>query len=139
MDDVYFLFKVKRYDNNKEWVQGCYNKDKDKIGEREFTLMLNEPMLLNYNSVFNIVDVATICPYTGFEDINECEIFLNDIVRFEDDYNNEYFGCIKFNSELNIYIIEPKSPIPICFIKQCHWSLLRNLEVIGNIFDDTEW
>lgn len=137
MDDVYFLFKAKRYDNNKEWVQGCYNKDKDKIGEREFTLMLNEPMLLHYNSVFNIVDVATFCPYAGFEDINGCEIFLNDIVRFEDDYNNEYFGRIKFNSELNIYIIEPKNPI--CFIKQCHWSSLRNLEVIGNVFDDTEW
>ena len=137
MDDVQFLFKAKRYDKNKTWVQGYHNKDK--IGDLEFTLMLpnKQPMSFSYFRLFEIVDSDTFCPYTGFEDVNGREIFLKDIVRFEDDYNNEYFGCIKFNSEFNVYIIEPKNPI--CFIEQCHWSSLRNLEVIGNVFDDTEW
>lgn len=135
MDNTCFLFKAKRYNKNNEWVQGYHNKDQ--IGNLEFTLMLNKLMSLSYFRLSEIVDVETYCTYAGFEDINGCEIFLNDIVRFEDDYNNEYFGRIKFNSEFNVYIIEPKNPI--CFIEQCHWSSLRNLEVIGNVFDDTEW
>lgn len=134
MDDKYFLFKAKKYDDG-TWVQGYHNEDK--LEYQEFTLMLDEPTSLSYNGVFNIVDSKTYCAYAGFEDINGCEIFLNDIVRFEDDYNNEYFGRIKFNSEFNVYIIEPKNPI--CFIEQCHWGSLKNLEVIGNVFDDTEW
>lgn len=112
MDNVR-LFKVKTH--NDEWIQGS----------------------LNVNSTMNDININTFCPYTGFEDINNCEIFLNDIVRFEDDYNNEYFGCIKFNSDFNVYIIEPKNPI--CFIEECNWSTLNNLEVIGNVFDNTEW
>ena len=134
MDDKYFLFKAKKYDDG-TWVQGCHNEDK--LEYQEFTLMLDEPTSLSYNGVFNIVDSKTFCPYAGFEDVNDKEIFLNDIVKFEDDYNNEYFGCIKFNSDFNVYIIEPKNPI--CFIEQCHWGSLRNLEVIGNVFDNTEW
>ena len=135
MDDAYFLFKAKRHNENKEWIYGSCNKDE--IAGREFVLMLDNPTSFSYNDVFDIVDSVTFCKYAGFEDINGHEIFLNDIVRFEDDYNNEYFGCIKFNSDFNVYIIEPKNPI--CFIEQCHWNLLRNLEVIGNVFDGTEW
>lgn len=139
------LFKAKRLDNG-EWVEGsllqttavslksfivessCYTFDK-----------------WDWNECAQ-VDTDTICQYTGLTDKNGNKIWENDILSVlligETDEQKE--NCIvrygrkteNFRIELGFNLEWTKTDYLRCDI--CFWTENREVEVIGNIFDNPE-
>lgn len=129
MDDRY-LFKAKRIDNG-EWVQGYLYG----IWEKRYILwgMTNDvPDMIE-------VEPSTICQCTGLKDKNGKLIWENDIVKVygdTDDFGNDlyYFFKVVWNKDLccwwlsDIYTKED----------ECLYIYLKEIEILGNVFDNPE-
>ena len=130
------LFKAKRIDNG-EWVYGNYAFT-DTNGEQHFIFQ---------NKAFeHEVDKNTICQYTGLTDKNGNKICENDIlsVLLIGEPDEEKENCIvrygrkaeNFRIELGFNLEWTKTYYLRCDI--CFWIENREVEVIGNIFDNAE-
>lgn len=139
------LFKAKRIDNG-EWVEGFllikYYQElphdrfairyKTKGDEHEWT-----PKYLTTE-----IDPGTVCQYTGLTDKNGNKIWENDIIQYIDG-ELSVNGVIRFGRheqivmlELGFYV-EWVSKETECFKTDiCYWVEKRDIEVIGNIFDN---
>lgn len=124
------LFKAKRLDNG-EWVEGDLIHSFD--GENRFAIS-------NAAGLYEIVPY-TICQYTGLTDKNENKIWENDVcyyddidvcvVRFGEYDNNTGHKHVGFYTAWRKYKYMFRSDIGF-------WVKERELEVIGNIFDNPE-
>lgn len=127
------LFKAKRTSNG-EWVRGSLVK----IYEQEFRIVteddLEETYILDsvYDGEMTMVDEDTICQWTGLYDYKGNKIWENDIVK---DLSCGYKGLVKYTGAE--YSIEWKGN---SYIRKdmTFWVENRELEVIGNIFDNTD-
>lgn len=82
-----------------------------------------------------LIDHETICQYTGFDDKNETRIFEYDIIKFDDD-GSEYFGKVVF--EYGAFWIKWLNENSILRKELYFWATEREIEVIGNIFDNPD-
>lgn len=124
------LFKAKRLDNG-EWVEGDLIHSFD--GENRFAIS-------NAAGLYEIVPY-TICQYTGLTDKNGNKIWQNDVcyyddmdvcvVRFGEYDNNTGHKHVGFYTAWRKYKYMFRSDIGF-------WVKERELEVIGNIFDNPE-
>lgn len=133
------LFKAKRLDNG-EWVEGYYSKSPHPfsgfIKDFIFAPYYDKEQEVGYDNGY-MVDVSTLCQYTGLTDKNGTKIWENDIVRKSD---TNALGWIR---ERNC---------KVSFDKYGYWKITteygdgywlaelgsEQLEVIGNIFDNPE-
>lgn len=135
------LFKAKRIDNG-EWVEGYLIKD---LHEEEWYIGYLFGGDAHDTDVAKI-DPNTICQYTGLTDKNGNKIWENDILSVlligETDEQKE--NCIvrygrkaeNFRIELGFNLEWTKTDYLRCDI--CFWTENREVEVIGNIFDNPE-
>lgn len=123
------LFRGKRIDNG-EWVKGFYVciPDTHYIMTGKFDSLTNGII----NSEAYKVDPDTIGQFTGLTDENGVKIFEGDIVRygdtihrvvFEQRNGTAYFGLVYAACET----------LPFG-----HYQDLKQIEVIGNIYDNLE-
>lgn len=96
-------------------------------------LVIKEPYKNDSSNVWHI-ESDTIGQYTGLTDKNGKKIFEGDIVDFPDRSDGDRYGVIQYDSEETEFII-------ICDLfceglGRYHYS--RNVEVIGNIYDNPE-
>lgn len=130
------LFKAKRIDNG-EWVYGFYMDRKVPEIIEDGTWVIWE------------VDKDTICQYTGLTDKNGNKIWENDVVRYQFDTDD----CIFPNKDTKkrvgkIFFSDFRASFSVAMGRNGSKAINNDLfkyvqngnrvEVIGNIFDNTE-
>ena len=71
------LFKAKRIDNG-EWVEGYYLRDQYHIGGKDIIFYRKDSD--RFTVYTNIIDIETLCQFTGLCDKNGKRIWENDIL-----------------------------------------------------------
>ena len=133
------LFKAKRLDNG-EWV--CWNIYGELCrlsGKRTRLAIKNGATTHYYDYIYQVIeriDKNTICQYTGLTDKNGNKIWENDVVFVTDDDGNTGqvdtgLGNIDFLEGL--WYICGRVQCSLYDINKCF-----QIEVIGNIFDNTD-
>lgn len=120
------LFRGKSLKDN-EWTEGYYcrygwtGKEKDYI-------------IPDYASALYAVEVEsnTLGQFTGLTDKNGVKIFEGDIVRYGDTIHKVVFEQRNGTAYFGL-VYSPIETLPFG-----HYQDLRQLEVIGNIFDNPE-
>lgn len=126
------LFKAKCAEEPYDWVEGYLNKC-----EREF-------IISNDDGLGVFIKPDTICQYTGLTDKNGNRIWENDVIQYIDE-DLAVNGVVRFGRheqivmlELGFYV-EWVSNEAECFKTDiCYWAERRDIDVIGNIFDNPE-
>ena len=126
------LFRAKRIDNG-EWVEGDLIQDRDLetayiSGWDYYTTeggLEREPFECE-------IKLETICQFTGLKDKNGNRIWENDIVRIENSMD-EGIGNIEFYD--GMWYVDGKPNNSLYDIVEYDEA---DVEVIGNIFDNTE-
>lgn len=139
------LFRAKAINRNKG-----YHKTKYKNGDWVYGLVTrlydgrfeNLPAeMTDINGVSGIeVDYKTIGQYTGVTDNNRVKIFEGDICRFKR-FNDVHVGKIVFNVTTASFVMWYQSIVGAYSEKATQKMLLSlcdDIEVIGNIHDNTE-
>lgn len=139
MDDRY-LFKAKRIDNG-EWVQGSLVYDnRDEMYRIIIDIHYSTGTCLTTDNAPK-VDASTICQCTGLKDKNGKLIWENDIVKFDVYYyeklESSTISQIKWCDDLcslSIVVNDRGTRGTLGHVT----DLNKEIEVIGNIFDNKE-
>ena len=131
------MFKAKRKDTS-EWIYwNIYGELCRESGKRE-RLSIKKGATTHYydyiNQVYQIIDIKTICQYTGLTDKNRRKIWENDIVKCNyDDYGDKgtYIGKVFFREDTCTFLVTDMKSTNYEW-----WN--EDKEVIGNIFDNLE-
>lgn len=148
------LFKAKRIDNG-EWIEGYYLRDQYHIGGKDIIFYRKDSD--RFTVYTNIIDIETICQFTGLTDKNGKKIWENDVLMCHG--NSEDLAKAVFG-EFGVRDIETGSIvdkvtgwhyeiIPTDKISRCEpfcWSMPLTeyyidrceMEVVSNIFDNPE-
>lgn len=130
------LFKAKRVDNG-EWVEGYYLRDQYHIGGKDIIFYRKDSD--RFTVYTNIIDIETLCQFTGLYDKNGNKIWENDIVNYNGEYAPVKFGmyCSSFdygNYNFGFYVDFPEETF---YRKELgYWC--RKVEASGNVFDNPE-
>jgi uncharacterized phage protein (TIGR01671 family) len=149
-----FLFKAKRIDNG-EWVEGYYIRDQYHIGGKDIIFYRKDSD--RFTVYTNIIDIETLCQFTGLCDKNGKKIWENDILMCHG--NPKDLAKVLFG-EFGVRNIETGSivdkvvgwhyeVVPTDEISRCEpfcWPMPLTeyyidrceMEVVGNIFDNPE-
>ena len=138
------LFKAKRIDN-KEWVEGFLFETQENT-YIAYDKQFDDDLFLSPQNIFICIDKDTLCQSTGLTDKNGNKIWENDICRYIDEDENgikEETFVVKygrhaelFDINMGFYIDWIKTNYYRCDL--VFWTENRNIEVIGNVFDNTE-
>ena len=148
------LFKAKRIDNG-EWVEGYYLRDQYHIGGKDIIFYRKDSD--RFTVYTNIIDIETLCQFTGLCDKNGKKIWENDILMCHG--NPKDLAKVLFG-EFGVRNIETGSivdkvvgwhyeVVPTDAISRCEpfcWPMPLTkyyinrceMEVVGNIFDNPE-
>ena len=124
------LFRGKRKDNG-EWVEGDLLKYE--TGE---TAILSRFSRYGFEAteiyLRNKVIPETVCQYTGLTDKNGRKIFEGDIVRYGDTIHKVVFEQRNGTAYFGL-VYSPFETLPFG-----HYQDLKQIEIIGNIYDNPE-
>nr|DAM71850.1 MAG TPA: YopX protein [Caudoviricetes sp.] len=148
------LFKAKRKDNG-EWIEGYYIRDQYHIGGKDIIFYRKDSD--RFTVYTNIIDIETLCQFTGLCDKNGKKIWENDILMRHG--NPKDLAKVLFG-EFGVRNIETGSivdkvvgwhyeVVPTDAISRCEpfcWPMPLTeyyidrceMEVVGNIFDNPE-
>lgn len=128
------LFKAKRIDNG-EWVEGYYLRDQYHIGGKDIIFYRKDSD--RFTVYTNIIDIETLCQFTGLCDKNGKKIWENDIC----DRKEKYPEVVKMtNGDWTLdysYAIGRDYGNSYCNLG-FYVNERKCVEVIGNIFDNPE-
>jgi uncharacterized phage protein (TIGR01671 family) len=128
------LFKAKRVDNG-EWVEGYYLRDQYHIGGKDIIFYRKDSD--RFTVYTNIIDIETLCQFTGLYDKNGNKIWENDIC----DRKEKYPEVVKMtNGDWTLdysYAIGRDYGNSYCNLG-FYVNERKCVEVIGNIFDNPE-
>lgn len=127
------LCKAKNITNG-NWCEGYLIKIKWYLDEQEFFAIIPKNACIYPHceiSEYIEIDPETICWDTGIKDIYQNVIWENSIVRLNDE-EDEMFK-VTWHEDSGRYVIEGYS---ICTDFDSYYG--RDMEVIGNIFDNQE-
>ena len=122
------LFKAKRVDNG-EWVEGYYLRDQYHRSGKDIIFYRKDS---DWFTVYtNIIDIETLCQFTGLTDKNGKRIWENDIIQY-----GAVAAVVKFgeygNGNLGFYVDFPEETN---YRKDfSYWA--KKVVVIGNAVDD---
>ena len=126
------VFRGKRKDNG-EWIEGFFTCATD-CCERLYFIDVPRKDPDDSNHRYEI-DPETVCEFTGLTDKNSVKIFEGDIVKTK---YGRHCKVIWFSSrcyvQWDLFPVENKHEAPDHFDI---WDF-KNLEVIGNIYDNPE-
>lgn len=129
------LFKAKRKDDGK-WVEGYYLRDQYHIGGKDIIFYRKDSDLFTVYT--NIIDIETLCQFTGLYDKNGDKIWENDIFQYTDEAMVIQKDLIEYNethaSFVRLHNAE-KLGLQYLWIDE---ATCNHGEVIGNIFDNKE-
>ena len=137
------LFKAKRKDNG-EWVEGqLFKTNFLTFIFSEVTNGSYDGEAMNFINPYYYVDSETVCQYTGLTDKNGEKIWENDICSYHDtrkdicvirfgEYNNiSRSRHIGFYANWDTFGFMFRQDLGF-------WAKEREIEVVGNIFDNPE-
>lgn len=129
------LFKAKSvYDG--EWVEGYYIRDQYHIGGKDIIFYRKDSD--RFTVYTNIIDIETLCRFTGLCDKNGNKIWENDIFQYTDETMVAQRDLIEYNethaSFVRLHNTE-KLGLQYLWIDE---ATCNHGEVIGNIFDNKE-
>ena len=125
------LFKAKGISDGK-WVEGL------------LTIMWGQYHIINPNDENTAypIDTDTICQYTGLTDKNGNKIWENDVVKYKNADGIKFngttltvIGKVVYNEKTASFAVYGKDEIGG---KHCDYFPIKNVEVIGNIFDNPD-
>lgn len=124
------LFKAKSVYNG-EWVEGYYLRDQYHIGGKDIIFYRkNSDRFTVYT---DIIDIETLCQFTGLCDKNGNKIWENDVIQYGAVAAVAKFGEYG-NGGLGFYVDFPEETN---YRKDfSYWA--KKVVVIGNTFDDQE-
>jgi uncharacterized phage protein (TIGR01671 family) len=129
------LFKAKRIDNG-EWVEGYYLRDQYHIGGKDIIFYRKDSD--RFTVYTNIIDIETICQFTGLTDKNGNKIWENDIFQYTDETMVTQKDLIEYNETHASFVRlrnTEKLGLQYLWIDE---ATCNHGEVIGNIFDNPE-
>lgn len=148
------LFKAKRVDNG-EWVEGYYLRDQYHIGGKDIIFYRKDSD--RFTVYTNIIDIETLCQFTGLCDKNGKRIWENDILMCRgnsEDLVKAAFGefgvrNIETGSIVDKVVGWHYEVVPTDTISRCEpfcWPMPLTedyidrceMEVVSNIFDNPE-
>jgi uncharacterized phage protein (TIGR01671 family) len=122
------LFKAKRIDNG-EWVEGYYLRDQYHRSGKDIIFYRKDSD--RFTVYTDIIDIETLCQFTGLTDKNGKRIWENDIIQY-----GAVAAVVKFgeygNGNLGFYVDFPEETN---YRKDfSYWA--KKVVVIGNAVDD---
>ena len=138
------LFKAKRIDNG-EWVEGYLIRDNFE-GSCRIIIKLEYSTGTSVQTAYAPrVHPETICQFTGLHDKNGNKIWENDICNYCENEIEHTDNCVirfgeySFNGDKSIGFFTEWIKFHDVFREDLvFWTEERELEVIGNIFDNPE-
>lgn len=122
------LFKAKRVDNG-EWVEGYYLRDQYRRSGKDIIFYRKDSD--RFTIYTDIIDIETLCQFTGLCDKNGNKIWENDIIQYGTVAAVAKFGEYG-NGGLGFYVDFPEETN---YRKDfSYWS--KKVVVIGNAVDD---
>lgn len=127
------LFKAKRIDNG-EWVEGYYLRDQYHIGGKDIIFYRKDSD--RFTVYTNIIDIETLCQFTGLTDKNGNKIWENDILMAHlDEFYPEDTTCETVEWGFAGFVVHEANSTDREYLDKFD---LENFEVVGNIFDNKE-
>ena len=127
------LFKAKRVDNG-EWVEGYYLRDQYHIGGKDIIFYRKDSD--RFTVYTNIIDIETLCQFTGLTDKNGNKIWENDILMAHlDEFYPEDTTCETVEWGFAGFVVHEANSTDREYLDKFD---LENFEVVGNIFDNKE-
>lgn len=135
------LFKGKCvYDG--EWVEGYYLRDQYHRGGKDIIFYRKDS---DWFTVYtDIIDIETLCQFTGLCDKNGKKIWENDIIKYR---FGEIYGLIKYGYYQNCFDSQKTEHVGFyvdwpdgkCLRKDLgYWINMVGTMPVGNIFDNPE-
>lgn len=134
------LFKAKRIDNG-EWVEGYYLRDQYHIGGKDIIFYRKDSD--RFTVYTDIIDIETLCQFTGLCDKNGNKIWENDILMAHLDefypedvtYETVEWGVAGWAAHETSNIDREYGSVDREYLDEFD---LKHFEVVGNIFDNKE-
>ena len=127
------LFKAKRIDNG-EWVEGYYLRDQYHIGGKDIIFYRKDSD--RFTVYTDIIDIETLCQFTGLTDKNGNKIWENDILmaHLDESYPEDTtYETVEWG--VAGWVTHEANSIDKQYLDEFDTEYF---EVVGNIFDNKE-
>lgn len=127
------LFKAKRIDNG-EWVEGYYLRDQYHRGGKDIIFYRKDSD--QFTVYTDIIDIETLCQFTGLYDKNGKKIWENDILMAHLDEScpeDTTYETVEWG--FAGWVTHEANSIDRQYLDKFD---LEHFEVVGNIFDNKE-